>query len=98
MNVYADNAATTAVSPAAPPKMGAAAIKDMLPYMMETYGNPSSLHSEGQKAAMALQDARERIAARLGCQPDEIIFTSGGSEADNQAVLSAAKFGMEHGK
>ena len=90
MNVYADNAATT--------KMCAAAIKEMLPYMMETYGNPSSLHSEGQKAAMALQDARERIAARLGCQPDEIIFTSGGSEADNQAVLSAAKFGMEHGK
>ena len=84
MNVYADNAATT--------KMCAAAIKEMLPYMMETYGNPSSLHSEGQKAAMALQDARERIAARLGCQPDEIIFTSGGSEADNQAVLSAANF------
>lgn len=90
MNVYADNAATT--------KMCKAAIKEMLPYLMGAYGNPSSLHSEGQKAAMALQSARERTAKRLGCEPDEIIFTSGGSEADNQAILGAARLGMGCGK
>ena len=70
----------------------------MLPFMETYYGNPSSLHSVGQKAAEALQSARERIAACLGCQPREITFTSGGSEADNQALLSAAKLGARKGK
>ena len=90
MTIYADNAATT--------KMSRTAIDAMLPYMETYYGNPSSLHSGGQKAAEALQSARERIAACLGCQPREIIFTSGGSEADNQALLSAAKLGARKGK
>ena len=76
MTVYADNAATT--------KMSRASIDAMLPYMDKIYGNPSSLHSEGQRAAEALQSARERIAACLGCTAAEITFTSGGSEADNQ--------------
>ena len=82
MTIYADNAATT--------KMSRTAIDAMLPYMETYYGNPSSLHSVGQKAAEALQSARERIAACLGCQPREITFTSGGSEADNQALRLAA--------
>ena len=90
MTIYADNAATT--------KMSRTAIDAMLPYMETYYGNPSSLHSVGQKAAEALQSARERIAACLGCQPREITFTSGGSEADNQALLSAAKLGARKGK
>ena len=90
MTIYADNAATT--------KMSRTAIDVMLPYMEIYYGNPSSLHSVGQKAAEALQSARERIAACLGCQPREITFTSGGSEADNQALLSAAKLGARKGK
>ena len=90
MTIYADNAATT--------KMSRTAIDAMLPYMETYYGNPSRLHSIGQKAAEALQSARERIAACLGCQPREITFTSGGSEADNQALLSAAKLGARKGK
>ena len=90
MTIYADNAATT--------KMSRTAIDAMLPYMETYYGNPSSLHSVGQKAAEALQSARERIAACLGCQPREITFTSGGSEADNQALLSAAKLVARKGK
>ena len=90
MTIYADNAATT--------KMSRTAIDAMLPYMETYYGNPSSLHSVGQKAAEALQSARERIAACLGCQLREITFTSGGSEADNQALLSAAKLGARKGK
>ena len=90
MTIYADNAATT--------KMSRTAIDAMLPYMETYYGNPSSLHSVGQKAAEALQSARERIAACLSCQPREITFTSGGSEADNQALLSAAKLGARKGK
>ena len=90
MRIYADNAATT--------KMSEAAIKAMIPYMNEIYGNPSSLHSEGQKANEALTNARERIARLLGCEPREITFTSGGSEADNQAILSAAKLGEKKGK
>ncbi len=90
MTIYADNAATT--------KMSRTAIDAMLPYMETYYGNPSSLHSVGQKAAEALQSARERIAACLGCQPREITLTSGGSEADNQALLSAAKLGARKGK
>ena len=90
MFVYADNAATT--------KPSQVALDAMLPCLTDVYGNPSSLHSVGQKAAEALQSARERIAACLGCQPREITFTSGGSEADNQALLSAAKLGARKGK
>ena len=90
MNVYADNAATTCMSETA--------IKTMLHYMENVYGNPSSLHSVGQEAKEALDDARARIAARLGCQPSEVYFTSGGSEADNQAIISAAKSGAKKGK
>ena len=90
MKIYADNAATT--------KMSRTAIEAMLPYMSEIYGNPSSLHSEGQAAAEALASARERIAKRLGCSAREIIFTSGGSEADNQAIITAAKLGEKKGK
>ncbi|MBR0376242.1 MAG: cysteine desulfurase NifS [Firmicutes bacterium] len=90
MNVYADNAATTCMSETA--------IRTMLHYMENVYGNPSSLHSVGQEAKEALDDARARIAARLGCEPSEVYFTSGGSEADNQAIISAAKSGAKKGK
>ena len=90
MQIYADNAATTKMSPAA--------INAMLPYLREVYGNPSSLHSIGQQANEALTDARRRAAAVLGCQPREITFTSGGSEADNQAIRSAAALGARKGK
>ena len=90
MQIYLDNAATT--------KMSKTAISVMLPYMDTVYGNPSSLHSAGQAAAEALADARERIAKCLGCTAKEITFTSGGSEADNQAILSAAKIGAGKGK
>ena len=85
MQVYADNAATT--------KMSRVAIDAMLPYLENNYGNPSSLHTIGQEAKEALEDARERVAKCLGCEPREIYFTSGGSEADNQAILSAAYLG-----
>lgn len=88
--IYLDNAATT--------KMSKAAINSMLPYMDGIYGNPSSLHSAGQRAAEALADARQRIADCLGASSKEIFFTSGGSEADNQAILSAAKLGEKKGK
>ena len=88
--VYADNAATTKMSPVA--------IKAMLPYMETIWGNPSSLYGAGQKAAEALQSARERIAACFGAMTGEIYFTSGGSEADNQAIISAAKIGERKGK
>jgi cysteine desulfurase len=90
MTVYADNAATT--------KMSQTAIDAMLPYMTTVYGNPSSLHSVGQQAKEALDAARETVANCLGCEPREIIFTSGGSEADNQAIISAAKLGEKKGK
>ena len=90
MQVYADNAATT--------KMSRTAIEAMLPYMDEIYGNPSSLHSVGQRAAEALQSARETVAQCLNCTPREIYFTSGGSEADNQAIISAARIGERKGK
>lgn len=90
MRVYADNAATT--------KMSRTAIEAMLPYMEEVYGNPSSLHSVGQEAAEALVGARESMAKNLGCEPNELIFTSGGSEADNQAIISAAEAGAKKGK
>lgn len=88
--VYMDNAATT--------KMSRTAIDAMLPYMEEHYGNPSSLHTVGQIAAEALDKAREDVAACLGCKAAEITFTSGGSEADNQALISAAKIGERKGK
>ncbi len=88
--VYADNAATT--------QMTRTAIEAMLPYMETIYGNPSSLHSVGQQAAEALQSARERVAKCLNASPREIYFTSGGSEADNQAILSAARLGERKGK
>ncbi len=88
--VYADNAATT--------QMSRTAIDAMLPYMETIYGNPSSLHSVGQQAAEALQSARERIAKCLNTAPREIYFTSSGSEADNQAILSAARLGERKGK
>ena len=90
MLIYADNAATT--------KISRTAIDAMLPYMETYYGNPSSLHTVGQQAAEALQKARETAAACLGCQPREITFTSGGSEADNQAIVSAARIGARKGK
>ena len=88
--IYADNAATT--------KMCPAAIQAMTRCMEENYGNPSSLYSFGQEAREALDNARERIAACLGCTPREITFTSGGSEADNQAIFSAARLGEKKGK
>ena len=88
--IYADNAATT--------RTGEVALKAMMPYFSEIYGNPSSLHSAGQRAAEALQKARETVASCLGCTAREIYFTSGGSEADNQAIISAARIGEKKGK
>ena len=88
--IYADNAATT--------RMSRAAIDAMLPYMDEYYGNPSSLYAFGQQAKEALEDARSRIAACIHAEPREITFTSGGSEADNQAILTAAALGLRKGK
>ena len=90
MQIYADNAATT--------KMSRTAIDAMLPYMETYFGNPSSLHTVGQQAAEALQKARQTVAECLGCQAREITFTSGGSEADNQAIISAARIGQRKGK
>ena len=88
--IYADNAATT--------KMSKTAINAMLPYLENLYGNPSSLYEFGQKAKEALEDARSRIAACLNADAREITFTSGGSEADNQAILTAAALGARKGK
>ena len=88
--IYVDNAATT--------KTSRTAIEAMLPYMDKIYGNPSSLHSVGQAAADALRKAREEAAEVLGCEPNDITFTSGGSEADNQALVSAAAIGARKGK
>ncbi|MBU5436318.1 cysteine desulfurase NifS [Pseudoflavonifractor sp. MSJ-37] len=90
MYVYADNAATTAMSKTA--------IRAMEPYFDTIYGNPSSLHSVGQRAAEALMEQRAKVAACLGAKPEEIYFTSGGSEADNQAIRSAALLGAKKGK
>ncbi len=90
MQVYADNAATT--------QMSKVAIAAMMPYFDGIYGNPSSLHSVGQQAKEALEEARAQVAQCLGCEPREIYFTSGGSEADNQAILSAARMGARKGK
>ena len=90
MRIYMDNAATT--------KMSQSAIDGMMPYFASYFGNPSSLHTPGQQAAEALADARARIAKVIGAQPREVYFTSGGSEADNQAIISAARFGEMKGK
>ena len=90
MQVYADNAATTKISDHA--------LQAMMPCFEKFYGNPSSLHTIGQEAKETLEDARARVAACLGCEPREIIFTSGGSEADNQAIISAANYGARKGK
>ena len=90
MQVYADNAATT--------RMSDRAVAAMTPYFQQLYGNPSSLHTIGQLANQALTDARRRVADCLGCSFREITFTSGGSEADNQAIISAARIGQRKGK
>ena len=90
MEIYADNAATT--------RMSRRAVEAMEPYFREVYGNPSSLHSMGQRANEALVKAREQVAAVLGAHPSEITFTSGGSEADNQAIVTAARLGEKKGK
>ena len=88
--IYADNAATT--------KMSETAIKTMIQHLKETYGNPSSLYSIGQRAKEVLEKAREDVAAVIHADPREIYFTSGGSEADNQAIRSAAYLGRQKGK
>lgn len=88
--IYLDNAATT--------KMSKAAIDAMLPYMDKVFGNPSSLHSAGQRAAEALAEARQTVADCIGALPSEITFTSGGSEADNQALITGARIGERQGK
>ena len=90
MFIYLDNAATTRVSDAA--------LDAMLPYFRQQYGNPSSLYAFGQEAKEALERARETVAGLLNCEAREIIFTSGGSEADNQAIRSAADIGARAGK
>ena len=90
MQVYADNAATT--------KISNHALQAMMPCFERYYGNPSSLHSAGQEAKEVLEDARARVAKCLGCEAREIYFTSGGSEADNQAIRSAAYYGAKKGK
>ena len=88
--IYADNAATT--------KMSEAAIHTMITTAQETWGNPSSLYQTGQKAKEVLEEARSRVAEAIGAEPREILFTSGGSEADNQAIRSAAELGKKRGK
>ena len=88
--IYADNAATT--------KMSDVAVKAMLPYLQEIYANASSVHLLGQRSAAALFSARQQVAQVLNCAPKEVFFTSGGSEADNQALISAAALGKTQGK
>ena len=88
--IYADNAATT--------KMSDVAVKAMLPYLQEIYANASSVHLLGQRSAAALFSARQQVAQILNCAPKEVFFTSGGSEADNQALISAAALGKKQGK
>lgn len=90
MKIYADNAATT--------KMSKTAINAMLPYLEEYYGNPSSLYEEGQRTREAVEKARSTVAGCIGAVNGEIVFTSGGSEADNQAIISAAALGKKKGK
>lgn len=88
--IYADNAATT--------KMSDVAVKAMLPYLQEIYANASSVHLLGQRSAAALFSARQQVAQVLNCAPKEVFFTSGGTEADNQALISAAALGKKQGK
>lgn len=88
--IYADNAATT--------KMSDIAVQVMLPYLQEIYANASSVHLLGQRSAAALFSARQQVAQVLNCAPKEVFFTSGGSEADNQALISAAALGKKQGK
>ena len=88
--IYADNAATT--------KISQTAMKAMISAMENSYGNPSSIHQIGMAANDALQTAREKIARCLGCMPKEIFFTSGGTESDNQAIMSAAMLGAKQNK
>ena len=90
MKIYADNAATT--------KLSKKALEAMLPFLTENYGNPSSLYTSGQLARESVEKARETVARCIGASPREIYFTSGGSEADNQAILSAAELGKKAGK
>lgn len=88
--IYADNAATT--------KMSDVAVRAMLPYLQEIYANASNVHLLGQRSAAALFSARQQVAQVLNCAPKEVFFTSGGSEADNQALISAAALGKKQGK
>lgn len=88
--IYVDNAATTRLDPAA--------LDAMLPYLSEGYGNPSSLHTLGQNAAGALAQARRHMADLLNCAPEELVFTSGGTESDNHAIFEAARAGAKAGK
>mgnify|MGYP001371696769 FL=1 len=88
--IYADNAATT--------KMSDIAVQAMLPYLQEIYANASSVHLLGQRSAAALFSARQQVAQVLNCAPKEVFFTSGGNEADNQALISAAALGKKQGK
>ena len=88
--IYADNAATT--------KMSEAAVQTMISVINENYGNPSSLYSIGQRAKEILEEARKTVAEAIGAEPQEILFTSGGSEADNQAIRSMAEEGRKKGK
>ena len=90
MMIYADNAATT--------KMSRTALDAMIPCLTEQYGNPSSLYMLGQRAREILEESRDKVAAAIGAEPNEITFTSGGSEADNQAIRSAAMIGKQKGK
>lgn len=88
--IYLDNAATTAVCPQA--------VEAMLPYLTQLYGNPGSAHAAGRAAAHGVAEARATVAGLLGCEPHEVVFTSGGSEADNQAIQSAAAWGASRGR
>ena len=88
--IYADHAATTPLSPLA--------LDAMMPFLQGEFANPSSLHTPGQRAKEAVEDARRTVAEALHARPEEILFTSGGSEADNQALLSAARAGARKGK
>ena len=90
MKVYADHAATTQIYKEV--------LEEMIPVLKDGYGNPSSIYSIGQEAAKLLTKSRETIAGCIGAHPREITFTSGGSEADNQAILTAAELGEKTGK
>ncbi len=88
--IYLDNAATTALH--------VSVFERMKPYFLEAYGNPSSIHGAGRVALQALMDARATVARCLGCSPRQVVFTSGGTEADNQAIATAAYFGRRAGR